>query len=545
MKSKKIAASILAFSLITSAAASDTGIISKLIPTNNISASAAYETISSGDWEFWINYRNKVELKRYTGSSNIVTIPDSITDPNTNQTYKIDCISSSLFMDCKDRITEVYFPSGIDTIIGEVLKDATNLNKVVIPEGVKYICVGAFENTPNLKSIEFPDTLEEIFARVFRNSGLTSVTFPSSLKIIRDNAFSGTKITTVILPHTLETVDDYVFSECENLRHATIRCSDTGYRIFDGDENLVNVNISTDCLNGVLSSGALAGCPNLTKISNIQVLLKDTDGKPYFDSRLAPYIRKNFASLEDNEVSFMNEYIDAIIKYVAATETAGCTNDYQKVKKLHDWVCNKVDYAYANWEPDPSHECHVDSSVFVRSTTVCDGYARALTLLLQEAGFEAYYVVGESEFVNEDGTTDIIRHAWTMVRIGDNYFHVDACHDDGGFIGYDHYLKSVSDLQKCSVGHDRWWIEKPTSRYKYDIPSELPACQYSYSDINRGDANLDGEINQSDIDLIQQYITTSDYFESLFILPDEDIADVNRDGEINIMDVVEIAKMIQ
>ncbi|NLG05230.1 MAG: hypothetical protein GX567_15595, partial [Clostridia bacterium] len=233
-------------------------------------------------------------------------------------------------------------------------------------------------------------------------------------------------------------------------------------------------------------------------------------------------------------------YIDAIIKYVATTETADCTNDYQKVKKLHDWVCNKVGYAYVNGEPDPSMECHVDSSVFVRKTTVCDGYARALTLLLQEAGFEAYYVVGESESVNEDGTIDMIYHAWTMVRIGDNYFHVDACHDDGGIIWYDHYLKSVSDLQKCSIGHDKWWIEAPTSRYKYDIPSELPACQYSYSDINRGDVDLDGEITQSDVDLLQRYITGLEWF-----LPDEEIADVNRDGDINTMDLIELARIIQ
>lgn len=49
MNCKKIAASILAFTLITGAAASDTGIINKFIPANSISASAAYETISSGD----------------------------------------------------------------------------------------------------------------------------------------------------------------------------------------------------------------------------------------------------------------------------------------------------------------------------------------------------------------------------------------------------------------------------------------------------------------------------------------------------------------
>ena len=527
MRSKKIAASIIAFSLITIAASSNTEVISKLIPVNTISASAAYETISSGDWEFEIGYRDIVELTKYTGSSNIVTIPDSITDPNTNKTYKIDCISMWLFMDCKDRVTEVTFPSGIDMITGNILEGAPNLSQVTIQEGVTKIGGSAFANTPNLKSIEFPDTLEVIYASAFENSGLTSVTFPSSLKKIRDKAFSGTKITTVILPHTLETVNDYVFSECENLRHATIRCSDTGHRIFDGDENLVNVNISTDCLNGVLSSGALGGCPNLTKISNIDVLYYDEYGKPCIDSRLAPYIRKNFAFLDQCEVSFMNKYIDAIVKYVVKTETAGCTNDYQKVKKLHDWICNKVSYAYdSNGEPDLSWSNASDSTVFVQNKAICEGYARALTLLLREAGCEAY-------FLKNPGV-----HAWTMVRIGDNYFHVDACHDDGR--GYDHYLKSDKDIQKCSAGHGCWCIAKPSSRYQYDIPSELPACQYSYSDNNRGDVNLDGEINQSDVDLLQRYLVGLEW-----LLPDEEIADVNRDGKVDIMDVDELSRIIQ
>uniref|UniRef100_UPI002586A74E dockerin type I repeat-containing protein n=1 Tax=Ruminococcus sp. TaxID=41978 RepID=UPI002586A74E len=66
-----------------------------------------------------------------------------------------------------------------------------------------------------------------------------------------------------------------------------------------------------------------------------------------------------------------------------------------------------------------------------------------------------------------------------------------------------------------------------------------------YSDINRGDVNFDGEINQSDIDLVQQYISTSDIFELPYILPDTEIADVNRDGMINYQDVDEIARKIQ
>ncbi len=526
MRSKKIAASILAFSLITSAAASDTGIISKLIPVNNISASAASATISSGDWKFVITEDNTAEIKEYTGSDTDINIPDEITDNETNQTFTVTAISGSAFKHCKDQITSVHFPSGINCIESNILSGATNLTDVDIPDGVTFIGNFAFAYTPNLKSITLPDTLGHISLHTFRESGLTSITFPSSLKSIDPFAFSGSKLTTVTLPSTLEYIGYNAFENCQDLQSATIKCNcDMGNYVFKDSNNLTNINISTDCLDAVFNRGVLGECPNLKTINNVQIVRKDANGRPYLYSKSIPYIKKNFAVSDKCGVSFMNEYIDAMVKYVVKTETAGCTNDYQKVKKLHDWVCNKVDYAYLeNWTPDPSDECHVDSSVFVRNTTVCDGYARALTLLLQEAGFEAYYL-------------ENLTHAWTMVRIDDNYFHVDACHDDGG--GYDHYLKSDYDIKKCSAGHESWSINKPTFRYNYKGYCNLPVCQYSYSDINRGDVNLDGEINQSDVDLLQKYIIKAES------IPDKEIADVNRDGEINIMDVVEIARKIQ
>ncbi len=191
MRSKKIAASILAFSLITSAAASDTGIISKLIPVNNISASAASATISSGDWKFVITEDNTAEIKEYTGSDTDINIPDEITDNETNQTFTVTAISGSAFKHCKDQITSVHFPSGLNCIESHILSGATNLTDVDIPDGVTFIGNFAFAYTPNLKSITLPDTLGHISLHTFRESGLTSITFPSSLKSIDPFAFSG------------------------------------------------------------------------------------------------------------------------------------------------------------------------------------------------------------------------------------------------------------------------------------------------------------------------------------------------------------------
>ncbi|MBQ3947216.1 MAG: hypothetical protein II656_01745, partial [Ruminococcus sp.] len=174
---------------------------------------------------------------------------------------------------------------------------------------------------------------------------------------------------------------------------------------------------------------------------------------------------------------------------------------------------------YVNGKPDPSTECHVDSSVFMRDTTVCDGYARALTLLLREAGIESYCLSSSS-------------HAWCMVKLGNRYFHVDSCHDDGNPVGYSHFLKSDNDIKKCSAGHSSWRISSPSdSRINYTI-SPMPACQYSI-----GDVNMDHVIDKKDVQLIQ------DYKLNLAQISDLTLADTNLDGEINLADAINLIQL--
>ena len=156
-----------------------------------------------------------------------------------------------------------------------------------------------------------------------------------------------------------------------------------------------------------------------------------------------------------------------MLNYVVKTEAARYTAPKDKIKALHDWVCNKVNYAYKadGKTSENSLEVKCDSSVFFRNTTVCDGYARALTLLLEKAGFEAYHVASQN-------------HAWTMVKLGNKYYHIDACHDDNndGTINYSHYLVSDADIKKCQNGHKNWRIVKLSNRFDYNIPATIPTC---------------------------------------------------------------------
>jgi len=509
MNCKKIAASILAFTLITGAATTNAGFISNVIPTNTIVAEAA---ISSGDWQFEPIDNFTARITGYTGQGGYVIIPESIKDPNTNKSYTVKEFGTSVFYNNK-KITSVAVPRGIAEIPNNMFCKASNLTDVFLPHGIKKIGSYAFGDTTKLTSISLPTTLEEIDTHAFIRSGVTSVTLPSSLKNIRAYAFNGSKLTSVTLPNTLQSVANDAFSECPDLQSVTINCNcSLGRYIFADSNKLTNVNISNNCMNKVLSSGALGNCKNLKKINNIQVLRKTSDGKPYFDSRYSSYITTNFAICDECGVSFINDYLDAMIKYVVKTETAGCTSGSQKVKKLHDWVCDKVHYAFGD---EKNKEVHCDSSVFFRDTTVCDGHARALTLLLQEAGFEAYYL-----------SSNI--HAWTMVRIGDLYFHLDACHDDTPR-DYDHFLKSDTDIKKCNQGHSKWTIKTPTNRYKNPVPATIPVCRYSV-----GDVNMDGKINQSDVDLLTKYLARTAQIKNTTL------ADVNCDGSVDISDAIAI-----
>lgn len=57
---------------------------------------------------------------------------------------------------------------------------------------------------------------------------------------------------------------------------------------------------------------------------------------------------------------------------------------------------------------------------------VCDGYSKLLGLLLNEAGIENTLIYGEAS----QGGGNYMAHSWNLVKIGGNYYHVDATWND-------------------------------------------------------------------------------------------------------------------
>ena len=111
-----------------------------------------------------------------------------------------------------------------------------------------------------------------------------------------------------------------------------------------------------------------------------------------------------------------------------------CSKDYEKVKKIHDLICEKVYYNQALVNSDFATESTEYSqsvySVFCTDKTVCAGYAQSFAMMCNGSGIDAVAVTS-------------YYHEWNKVRLNDSWYNVDCTWDDAdGTIYYGYFERS-------------------------------------------------------------------------------------------------------
>lgn len=94
-------------------------------------------------------------------------------------------------------------------------------------------------------------------------------------------------------------------------------------------------------------------------------------------------------------------------------------SDYEKVKFYHDYIVTHTEYGFLEGEDEILS--YTAEGVLLRGTAVCNGYAEAMELLLLCSNIETYMAVGY---------TDEGSHAWNIVKLEDDWYHVDTTWDD-------------------------------------------------------------------------------------------------------------------
>lgn len=410
----------------------------------------------------------------YNGNSTDVIIPEKLHDV---QVKSIDLSNSS---PDKSEITSVEFP---ETDI-EISIDNNSLSRSLIKEfNANFPCsVGksAFSNCKNLNTVVF-DHNAVLDSKAFIGcTSLNSAVFNSDVSVAEQAFRDCTSLTSVDFMGKVDLKRD-TFMDCTALE-----------------------NVSLDISQNITGS-AFDSCTSLVNINN----------KPVFDSTTGEFvpeyndfIRNNFYMAED--VGFINQYAEYQYKKVVAENTDDSMSDIEKVKVLHDWVCEHTQYADSTEQP----EYHTDASILLNDSTVCEGYAKACNLLFNYAGIETCYV-------------NSFDHAWNIVKIGGHYFHVDATWDDGENISYNHFMKSDSDIRDDG-SHNEWTLYKPTSLHDFQ-KNQLPECNYSI-----GDTNMDGTFNIADAVKMTGFLlgSNSETEENIVLY------DMNYDGKTDVFDMI-------
>lgn len=122
-------------------------------------------------------------------------------------------------------------------------------------------------------------------------------------------------------------------------------------------------------------------------------------------------------------------YTAAVDAAYTACISQGMT-DLEKVISAHDWLVTNCQYdpyigtggkyiasdgTVYNDEP----AVYTSYGAFVNHNVVCQGYALAFKVLMDRAGIPCCYV-----------KSDTMHHAWNMVRLDGNWYHVDVTWDD-------------------------------------------------------------------------------------------------------------------
>lgn len=192
------------------------------------------------------------------------------------------------------------------------------------------------------------------------------------------------------------------------------------------------VNVTEDKLS-VLINGILYDNPEIFWVDSSYSFSKSPSG-----IFVEPEYRFN-----DEEIEKMKAELSAEVSRIVALAGSGAS-DFGREKFFHDYICKNTVYDLETYDNfgDSAY------SVLIDGKAICEGYARALKMLLDACGIYNYLVVGNTE--NDEGKME--GHMWNVVSVDGELYHIDVTWDDAdgdlGEIIYLYFNLTDDDIRK-------------------------------------------------------------------------------------------------
>ena len=166
-------------------------------------------------------------------------------------------------------------------------------------------------------------------------------------------------------------------------------------------------------------------------------------------------------TVADHDWRYISDAAQAEAERVVDELITSGMSDYEVVKTLHDYLVTHCDYDYRVDIGNMPFISHQAEGALLKGTAVCSGYAKAYEAMLDAAGIPNETITGYAGGY----------HAWNLVQVDGQWYHVDTTWDDpttrgGDYIRYTYFLKS--DKVMASRSHRDWEDVQACTSTKYD-----------------------------------------------------------------------------
>ena len=314
---------------------------------------------------------------------------------------------------------------------------------------------------------------------------------------IATGAFSSSNVYQVIMSNNITTLESWSFNSCANLKKLTVSknvsCAQSGGYLFTGCNNLTDITVPADMADREFISH-FQYCIGGAKLIKPDVDAKVTQVYNNLKSKSAN-VNWNISGLSGN-----------------AKENA----KYEVAKYIHSQLAsNLIRY-------DASYSMPQTAYALVSGKGACAGMSRSYILLLLKSGFTK----DDVQLISAPG------HALVGIKLYNQWYFVECTN---------------SNPESFAMTYqNEWYNGTPEGQYDgYIIPgtysyycdadgtrvvsqeSEAYLAQCYKSNYNRGDVNMDGVTNSSDLSILNNYLNGGNSSINLVN------ADVNYDGKID------------
>lgn len=129
-------------------------------------------------------------------------------------------------------------------------------------------------------------------------------------------------------------------------------------------------------------------------------------------------------------------------------------SDYEKVLKVHDYMCTNVEYDYGGSDQNDLSRfiaAHNIIGVFAHRKAQCEGIAKAAKVLLNAVDVRCIFITGKAE----TSKRTVAAHGWNIVNIDGAPYQLDITMNIGagndGFIAYDYFNITDAQIRKNHV----------------------------------------------------------------------------------------------